>query len=82
MSGRLAKKLDAIRKNFEGKAPAEALEVMHRTTEQLVRSGQAEQAHGVGDRWPGVTLKSAEGKDVTVGADSGPWVVTFFRGNW
>ena len=82
MSGRLKKKLDAIRKNFEGQAPAEALEVMHRTTQELIDSGQAERGLGVGDAWPGVTLQNTRGEEVSVRGDTGPWVVTFFRGNW
>jgi hypothetical protein len=80
----LQAKLDAIRAGFEAKAPAQALEVMHRATADLVASGAAGRALGEGDAAPAYSLPDAGGAPVH-SADllaGGPLVVTFFRGFW
>ncbi len=80
----LQPKLDAIRKNFESKAPAAALEVMHRATADLVSSGAAGRAIGAGDTAPAFSLPDTEGAVVrsTDLLARGPLVITFFRGHW
>src|SRR5262249_24803266 len=78
-------KLDALKAEFETKmAPPAVVEVMHRVTDQLIASGQAERALRAGDRAPSFTLPDADGKAVSL-ADllaQGPLVVTFYRGAW
>jgi peroxiredoxin len=51
---------------------------------ELQRSGFIAQALQVGDRFPDLVLPNAEGELVSIGAllQSGPLVVTFFRGEW
>ncbi|MHC5113993.1 MAG: hypothetical protein ACYTGP_06145 [Planctomycetota bacterium] len=76
--------LDEIRADFEGKAPAEAVAVMHRATADLVASGAADRAVGEGAAAPGFALPQIGGGHVSLAellAD-GPLVMTFFRGHW
>ena len=84
MSGRLQRRLDAIRSGFEAQAPAAALEVMHRATADLVASGQAERALAVGDSLPPFSLPDQDGALVTSDQllDKGPLILSFFRGHW
>ncbi len=46
----LQAKLDALKANFENKAPPEVLTVMHQSTAELIATGQAERALKAGDR--------------------------------
>lgn len=81
----LQDKLDALKAEFETKmAPPAVVEVMHRVTDELIASGQAERALRAGDRAPSFTLLDPDGKPVS-SADllaKGPLVVTFYRGAW
>lgn len=81
----LQDKLDALKAEFETKmAPPAVVEVMHRVTDELIASGQAERALRAGDRAPSFTLPDPDGKPVS-SADllaKGPLVVTFYRGAW
>lgn len=80
----LQDKLNAIKAQIEAKAPAEAIQLMHRATEELRASGLAEKALGVGQKAPAFSLVSAAGE--TVNSQEllarGPLVVTFYRGAW
>lgn len=85
----LQEKLDAFKKNFEAggppfNAPAQVHEVMHRATDELVASGQADRALKVGDRAPDFELPDTEGNIVSSKdlLKEGPLVVTFYRGVW
>jgi peroxiredoxin len=81
----LQDKLDALRTEFETKmAPTEVVAVMHRVTDELIASGQAERALRAGDRAPSFTLPDADSKLVssTDLLAKGPLVVTFYRGAW
>jgi len=80
----LQDRMDEFKKNFETQAPEEALEVMHRTTEQLKESGIAEHAVKPGDQAPGFALKDTEGNTVTLNGllARGPVVLGFYRGKW
>ena len=80
----LQERMDQFKKEFESKAPEEALEVMHRTTEQLKQSGVAEHAVKPGDKAPEFVLKDTEGKTVTLSEllAEGPVVLGFYRGKW
>ena len=64
---RLAARLDRIREGFEEKAPAAALEVMHRATSDLRASGIEAGFPAVGSRLPAFELdglgRRAEGLD-------------------
>ena len=81
----LQDKLDALKAEFETKmAPPAVVEVMHRVTDELIASGQAERALKAGDRAPSFALPDPDGKPVS-SADmlaKGPLVVTFYRGAW
>ena len=80
----LQERLDTIRAGFADRAPAEAREVVHRTTQELIDSGLADQATGEGDAAPAFELPDSRGELVR-SADllaRGPLVLTFFRGDW
>lgn len=80
----LQAKLDALKANFETKAPPEVVAAMHKFTAELIASGQAERALKAGDRAPVFALQDSEGTLVS-SADllrKGPLVVTFYRGVW
>lgn len=80
----LQAKLDAIQSNFKTKAPPEVVAAMHKSTAELIATGQAERALKAGDRAPAFTLVDSEGKLVssTDMLRKGPLVVTFYRGVW
>ena len=85
----LQQRLDAFKATFESgappyNAPCEAIETMHRATEDLRRSGLAERVLKVGDLAPAFELTNEDGELVR-SADllaRGPMVITFFRGHW
>lgn len=85
----LQQKLDEFKKAFESgappyNAPHEAIEKMHRATDELKASGIEDRALKVGDRAPSFTLFNQEHVEVA-SADllsKGPLVVNFFRGHW
>jgi hypothetical protein len=81
---RLEERLRAYRKRFEATVPEGALEIMHRATEDLRRSGMVERAAKVGDLAPDFSLRNPYGKGVRL-ADllaCGPVVLNFYRGKW
>lgn len=81
----LQDKLDAFKAEFEGKkAPPEVVAIFHRSTAELIASGQAARALKVGDRAPPFRLPDTEGATVTSAEllANGPVVVTFYRGAW
>jgi hypothetical protein len=85
----LQQRLNAFKATFESgappyNAPREAIETMHRATEDLRRAGLAERALKVGDVAPAFELTNQDGELVR-SADllaQGPLVITFFRGHW
>ncbi|MEM7697182.1 MAG: hypothetical protein AAF236_02120 [Verrucomicrobiota bacterium] len=82
--GSLQEQLDEIHRNFESSAPSDALEVMHRATDELVDSGLAERAAGSGDTFPDFALTGADGTPFASQEVFGskPVIVNFFRGFW
>lgn len=80
----LQEKLDALKKNFESSAPAEVLEIMHRATDDLKKSGIVNRAKGKGDHAPDFSLKSADGKTIVLKdlLPEGAVVLGFYRGRW
>jgi hypothetical protein len=80
----LQEKLNALREKFEASAPKDALEIMHRATEDLKKSDILKNALKVGDTLPDFSLTNSEGQvvrpyDILSG---GPLVLTFYRGKW
>ncbi|POR50832.1 peroxiredoxin-like family protein [Bosea psychrotolerans] len=80
----LQEQLDAYRAQFESKAPAEALAVIHKATFDLVAIGQAERALGVGSKAPRFELSGSSGAIVRSSElqAAGPVVISFYRGIW
>jgi hypothetical protein len=85
----LQQRLDAFKATFESgappyNAPREAIETMHRATEDLRRSRLAERALKVGDVAPAFELANQDGNLVRSAEllTRGPLVITFFRGHW
>jgi hypothetical protein len=80
----LQEKLNALREKFQATAPKEALEVMHRATEDIRRSGILDSSLSVGDPMPDFTLNNSEGQPVRVHnfLSGGPLILTFYRGKW
>lgn len=81
----LQDKLDAFKADFEAnKAPPHVVAIIHKATDDLVKTGQAERALKIGAKAPGFELSDADG-DVVRSADllaKGPLVLTFYRGVW
>jgi hypothetical protein len=80
----LQERLDARRSQFEKKAPKEALDIMHRATEDLRNSGIMECILKIGDTAPDFELKNAFGQSIRSRSviNDGPLVVSFYRGKW
>ena len=85
----LQDRLDAFKADFEAgrfalKPPREALETMHRATDQLIASAQAQRAKKAGDRAPEFVLADPDGKPVSSREllTKGPLVISFYRGVW
>ena len=81
---KLQERLDARRSEFEKKAPKEALDIMHRATEDLRNSGIMERILKIGDTAPDFELKNAVGQSILSRKllEDGPLVVNFYRGKW
>jgi peroxiredoxin len=60
----LQDKLNELKANFEKQAPKEALEIMHKATDDLRKSGISERALKVGDSMPEFELENAEGSRI------------------
>jgi hypothetical protein len=80
----LKEKLDAVSAQTQKQAPAQVLEVMHRTTAALQNSGILNGIVKTGDTLPHFTLNNTEGIPVRSQdiLKHGPMVLTFYRGAW
>ncbi len=80
----LQARLDLIRTEFEGVAPAEAKAIMHRATEDLRASGILARLPRPGNALPAFELPDTEGNPVRSEEllAQGPLVLTFYRGLW
>jgi hypothetical protein len=85
----LQEKLADFKAQFESggppyNAPKALIEIFHRATEELRRSGLAERALKTGHRAPVFTLKNQDGNSISSAEllAKGPLVLTFFRGHW
>ncbi len=80
----LQDKLDEVKKEFESSAPAEAVTIMHRATEDLGNSGIMDRVLKKGDTAPVVMLPDLQGQMVSSSdlLSKGPLVISFYRGVW
>ena len=80
----LQEKLDAYKAGMVKKAPKEALDIMHRATEDLRNSAVMEGVVKVGDRAPEFELQNVAGARVRLRdlLSEGPLVLCFYRGKW
>ena len=80
----LQEKLNEYKAGMQKKAPKEALEIMHRATEDLRKSSIMESVIKVGDKAPDFELQNTAKKPIRLTdliAD-GPLVLSFYRGKW
>jgi len=78
-------KLDALKFEFETNlASPAAVEVLHRSINELIASGAEKQALQVGDVAPAFTLPDVDGNPLSSKSllAKGPLVLTFYRGVW
>ena len=80
----LQEKLTRLRKGFEAQAPKEVVEIMHRATNDLEKSGILDGTVKVGDQAPDFFLKNADGQEFSLKdlLSHGPVVLSFYRGKW
>jgi hypothetical protein len=80
----LQDKLKDLKANFEKQVPKEALEIMHRATEDLQKSGIVNRIKKVGNTAPEFELPNTNGNLIRLQdlLSDGPLVLCFFRGKW
>jgi hypothetical protein len=80
----LQQKLDAQKKATETSAPKETIEVMHRATENLAKSGIMNRIVKKGDKAPDFMLNDINGNVVNLKErlSKGHVVLGFYRGRW
>ncbi len=80
----LQQKLDAQKKKTEASAPKEVLDIMHRATEDLVKSGIMDHIVKKRDKAPDFSLNDINGNIVNLKEklSVGPVVLGFYRGRW
>lgn len=80
----LQDRLNELRAKFESIAPKDALEIMHRATEELRESGIMDRMLKVGETAPEFELNNAYGKLISLKRllREGPLVLSFNRGKW
>ena len=83
MSG-LQERLDRIKTSFLKQAPADAVAVMDRATDELRQSGIMSRVPPPGSQLPAFNLENTEGNLVGSSQflDKGSLVITFYRGVW
>ena len=80
----LAEQLNKMKEATVARVPQEQLSILLGQTQDLIDSGMAERAIGVGDKLPPFALKNQDGVEVTSGdlLARGAVVLTVFRGQW
>ncbi len=80
----LQESLQQFKEGVLAQLSAADVAIMDKATEELVRSGIAEQAPKAGEQGPDFTLPNASGEMVALAEllARGPVVVTFYRGTW
>ena len=81
---KLQKKLNGLKKGFVAQAPKEIVEIMHRATDDLEKSGILDGTVKVGDQAPDFALQNADGQEFRLKEllSQGPVVLSFYRGKW
>ena len=81
---KLQEKLNAVRKDFQAKAPKDAVEIVHKATEHLNNSGILDRALKVGDKAPDFSLPDGTGRSISLKGllSQSPVVLSFYRGRW
>lgn len=82
--GSLKADLVALTQELEGNTPQETASALQRATQRLAESGMAKSASAVGDRFPEFALPNVVGSAISSAnlLQTGPLVVSFFRGGW
>ncbi len=80
----LNQKLEEMRQASWGRWDPEKVAILHRSFDELTRSGILDRILKKGDRVPDFSLKSASGSDVSLAGllRNGPVVLAFYRGHW
>ena len=80
----LQEKLNRLKNGFEAQAPKKIVEIMHRATADLEKSGILHSTVKVGDRAPDFSLQNADGREFSLKdlLALGPVVLSFYRGKW
>ena len=80
----LQEQLDRLKAGFEAKAPRDALDIMHRATDDLRNSGIMQEVLQIGDKAPDFELKNASENMIRSNdlLSGGPVVLSFYRGKW
>ena len=80
----LEEQLEQLKQARNIKTSPEIIALRLAETKKLIKSGIAEQSLHTGDQAPDFTLSDADGQRVTLSAllETGPTVVTFYRGEW
>lgn len=84
LDGELRAKIDDFKRNEMSKFPPEVIGKLMGALDEMVASGLAAKALGVGERAPDFRLPDARGGAVTLSEKlgHGPAVITFYRGGW
>jgi hypothetical protein len=80
----LQQQIEQFQQEVLSKIPADIVTTLRSTTEDLVRSGIAEQSLRIGDKAPDFVLPNVRGEQVKLSnlLTRGPVVVAFYRGVW
>jgi len=79
----LNEKLEEMRQASWGRWTPDKVAILHRSFEELARSGILDRALKKGDRAPDFTLKYAGGEvSLSNLLKKGPVVLAFYRGHW
>jgi len=81
---RLTDELNKQRQQFLASAPADVVELMGSTTQQLQTTGIERSALQVGEKAPSITVIDTDSKTVELYSvlQEGPVILKFFRGHW
>ncbi len=80
----LKETIDQYKQQSAGKASPEMIAIMQRSTGELQASVEQRSIPAIGDTLPTFALPDSSGNEVSSAKllESGPLVVTFFRGMW
>lgn len=80
----LTEQLEAVQKGAAERVPADALDTMAKATQDLKDSGIEGKALQTGEAAPDFTLRNHlnEDRQLSRMLESGPLVVSFYRGGW